>query len=555
MPLWLLLRGGGTSAPTKDSAPPHLTGPAVGALGWRRVPVWAAVTGGGIGLLVLIGWLVDVRVLRSVSPDYTSMKPNTAIACLCLAVAVIALNRTMLLALALALPVAIGLATIVEYAAGINVGFDELLFKDGDHVPGAVAGRLAPNAAIAILLLAAALVTLRRDGSVAASRGQAFALGASSIGLLGVVGYLGGIERLYGFGGFAPMALPTAVALIVLGAGVLWLRPSEGLMRLVTKRSLGGVFARRVVPFALVAPPLVFGARHLAVDAGVGSAVADWFAVTVEVAVLAGGALFAVALVDRLEERARAAEKHREQAEAVFHRFVDSIRDHTIGLTDLSGQLLTVVGAESTMLDHTADELTNEAARSSRGSERHLTSVSRSATLRVRKDGSPRWVNVIVTPFFDDAGDHVGYVEVGRDVTAARLAREMLAERTDELERSNMELGREAERYSQLFGSATDVIFSLDLFGSITSTNPSATRVSGFERAELLGMNVFDLIAPEDREKALDAFVRRLGGGEDAVQEFQNDAQGRAASRCSRCPDHRSRTMERPLGSSRSDGT
>src|SRR5258706_7299091 len=45
-------------------------------LGWRG---WVAVVPIAVGAAVLLGWFLDIGLLRSVLPDWPSMKPNTAL--------------------------------------------------------------------------------------------------------------------------------------------------------------------------------------------------------------------------------------------------------------------------------------------------------------------------------------------------------------------------------------------------------------------------------------------------------------------------------------------
>src|SRR5665213_3687398 len=54
-------------------------------------------------------------------------------------------------------------------------------------------------------------------------------------------------------------------------------------------------------------------------------------------------------------------------------------------------------------------------------------------------------------------------------------------------------------RYRNLFEHAADLIFTADLAGNVTSANPAAEQITGYTAEELLGMNFFDVVAPEER--------------------------------------------------------
>ncbi len=60
--------------------------------------------------------------------------------------------------------------------------------------------------------------------------------------------------------------------------------------------------------------------------------------------------------------------------------------------------------------------------------------------LRVRKDGSTFWANVVITALRDETGDLRGFSKVTRDITERKRNEDALKARAEELERSNAEL-------------------------------------------------------------------------------------------------------------------
>jgi signal transduction histidine kinase len=264
-----------------------------------------------LGAAVLVGWALELEALKSLFPGGVSMKPNTALSFV-LGGAALALGaaggRTgRAAAVALAATVAIlAAATLVEYG-GPDLAIDQLLFREAAGTIGTtVPGRMAPNTAFGLLLLGAALaLSWRGGGALRAAR--ALALLALLVALIAVVGYLYGVSPLFAVGRQTAIALPTAVGIVALAAGVLLARPDVGLTALFASTGAGGALARRLVPLVVLAPFLVaiptqVGVRLDTWDLALASAVRT----VVLVALLAAVALAGARAVERHDADRRA---------------------------------------------------------------------------------------------------------------------------------------------------------------------------------------------------------------------------------------------------------
>ena len=76
------------------------------------------------------------------------------------------------------------------------------------------------------------------------------------------------------------------------------------------------------------------------------------------------------------------------------------------------------------------------------------------------------------------------------------------------------------QRYRELFENATDMVYTHDLGGRITSINRAGERLLGYSQAELLTFNIEDIIAPEHRDPALQIIHLRLRGQGPAACEL-----------------------------------
>ena len=130
------------------------------------------------------------------------------------------------------------------------------------------------------------------------------------------------------------------------------------------------------------------------------------------------------------------------------------------------------------------------------------------------------------------AHDITERVELENRLRAARgeLASRVRA-RTIELEATNTALreeiderrriGERLRRYGQALEACTDAIILTDLDGRIADVNAALLALCGAsERSEVVGRNLLDLAAPEDRERAAQGFAEVIGGTGGPPQEF-----------------------------------
>ena len=216
------------------------------------------------GVVVLFGWLLDIPSLKSVLPGFVTMKANIAVGFVLSGVSLALLgragrsvrNRRLSQACA-GITALLGLLTFSQYLFGLDLGIDQLFFREPAGTVGTLSpGRMTPATAIDLLLLGGALFLAGFRRTILAS--QWLALLAGGIGWLALVDYLYGAPNLYGIGCYTQMAVHTAAAFIILGQGVLLAHPADGVMRMVTSDTIGRWLLRRLAPLA-VGVPLVLG--------------------------------------------------------------------------------------------------------------------------------------------------------------------------------------------------------------------------------------------------------------------------------------------------------
>ncbi|MEG4888156.1 PAS domain S-box protein [Microcoleus sp. F8-D3] len=224
-----------------------------------------------IGCTVILGWIFDVQLLKSILPGLVTMKVNTAV-CFILggfslfvqqirrteATAIKHQKNTKLLIFTCSFfIILITLLTLVQYSFNLDLGIDQLLFKESYTFtsPG-TPGRMAPNTAAAFLLLGISLLLLseRRPKYLQI---QISSCCAFLIAFMGLIGYLYDKALFYRIGDNTGMALHTSAAFMLLSSGILFTNPERGLIAVIASDRAGGIMARRLLPRAIIIPPSV----------------------------------------------------------------------------------------------------------------------------------------------------------------------------------------------------------------------------------------------------------------------------------------------------------
>lgn len=229
-----------------------------------------------LGLAVATGWLLDIPALKSVLPQTSTMKFNTAMALfstgcgLLLAAGDARPARLAGAGLGLALLV-LGGATLLEYFAGIDLGIDQAVVADtGTLLGSGFPGRMSPLTAFALAMLGPAVVLLamatRRTEVILA---HSLAMAAGVVGILGVGGYAFGAEAFFGIGFYTLIAVHTAAGLLIASAAALMTRAREGWLEPYVHSPAALALLSRLLPLAL-GVPILLGLLIMA-GAGVGA--------------------------------------------------------------------------------------------------------------------------------------------------------------------------------------------------------------------------------------------------------------------------------------------
>ncbi len=146
------------------------------------------------------------------------------------------------------------------------------------------------------------------------------------------------------------------------------------------------------------------------------------------------------------------------------------------------------------------------------------TPVSAEVVNRAR-DGHLYWMQVDVQPTFDDAGALCGFMEIGTDITAFKLAEQDLQRSRDEA----AALAAELETMALVARHTTNAVVVTDAQRRVRWVNEGFTRITGYTFAELAGRSPGALLQCERTDRAVvDAMRAALNAGRSFQGELVN---------------------------------
>ena len=226
---------------------------------FERVPIVAGTIVALLGLLVFAGWTFDLPIITEWKPGGIPMIPLTALCFVLAGCSLVVAVRPRQTATTegiqqtlAALVATIAILTFYEYIRGSESGFDLLLFGNRVTQAGwAPPGRIAINSAGSLLLYSLALLFTPHDRRKRDLRAQMFATPALLIALVAILGYVFGVRGMYAVSQSSGMALPTAIAHLILGVGIIFAVRDRGVPALLMDEGPAGVLTRRLLPAAL----------------------------------------------------------------------------------------------------------------------------------------------------------------------------------------------------------------------------------------------------------------------------------------------------------------
>ena len=416
-----------------------------------------ARAGGRLGLLivlsgavVLAGWLFDVPALQALWTGDVAMKGNTAIAFLLIGASLWVLRRPRpapaaraIARLAALMAGLVGVLSLLEYLAPVDLGIDQWLFTDAAPV---LPGRMALMSAVNMLLLAAAVWTidLELDNGIRPSHWLALAVAGNAF--LAVLGYLYGVEAFYRLVALTAMAPHTAVLFLLASAAVVMVRPATRFVRRILRDDAAGLINRRLLPAAILLPPAL---AWLALQGQLSGLYSSTYRLALtagsSVAIFAGLVWWSAATLQRQRGEQRALQQANAWQTGILNsanfsvistdtrgviRTINATAAEKLGYRreELEGKVTPLLLHDPAEIAARADALTAELGRPVAAdweafvAKARLGQCDENDWTYVRKDGTRFPARLSVTAMHDDAGRITGFLGVAYDVTLQKQA-------------------------------------------------------------------------------------------------------------------------------------
>ncbi len=177
----------------------------------------------GFGMAMIGGWHWHLVRLIQWHPEYAPIQFNAALGLLTGGLGLMALTAGARRGAVFGgtLGVLLGALTLAQYTFGVSLGVDTLFLDPYLTVHTSTPGRMAPNAAVCLVLSALSLICLAGRNALATTVAGLAGVLCLGVAVLALAGYAANVTMAYGWFGFTRMALPTALAFAALACALL----------------------------------------------------------------------------------------------------------------------------------------------------------------------------------------------------------------------------------------------------------------------------------------------------------------------------------------------
>lgn len=190
-----------------------------------------------IGVATLLGWWLDIELLKRGIGDGVAMNPATAVGFILFGASLwiiraepLSRDRRRLAGTLAAVVALVALARLGGYLLGVEVGIDQVLFAGQlDDPAWGRPNRMAPNTALGFLFAAIAVLLIDVETAKGRRPSQVLSIATGAIAVLGLLDYAAALSPRRA-PSMIPMALNTAATFLLCSIALVAARPGRGLL-------------------------------------------------------------------------------------------------------------------------------------------------------------------------------------------------------------------------------------------------------------------------------------------------------------------------------------
>lgn len=211
-----------------------------------------------LGLAVIVGWIMNIPLLKTVFPRYVSMKINTAICFVLSGIAFFLLlrkNYNIIYKSIAAFLIVFGIVSFSQEIFNYDLGIDQFFITEETVTNSDVIhpGRPSPMTMFSFSLLGFVFLIIKSRNITLKKTALNILFLITIISFVAIVGYFFGVPSFYKHSYFSSMALHTALAFFTLSITISFIHKNIGLSELFLSKKIGSIMARKIFPRIILA--------------------------------------------------------------------------------------------------------------------------------------------------------------------------------------------------------------------------------------------------------------------------------------------------------------
>ncbi len=425
---------------------------------FKRFSEYLSILIAFIGVIVLIGWMFNISIFLSPGSGFSTIKSNVGLVFILVGVSLFLLqtkrvnkNNHRIAQILAFFVVLIGFLTLIEYIFNINLGIDQILFKETiGALHTSSPNRMAFSAALTTFLAGMSILLLDVKIHSNYRPAQILTIIGGLISLLALLGYVYGVSALYYIPQYTAIALYAALSFMLVFIAIMFERPNKGIMSLIASKSLGGVLSRRLLPLIIIVPIILGLIWKWGVTTGfyddTFSYVLLVFSIIIFLSIILWTTAISIKKIDndryRVREDLRLSNLYnRSLIEASVDPLVTIDPNGKITDVNDSTEVVTGFSREDIIGTDFSDYFTDPLKASEGYQKVFDEGIVRDYELEIKnKNGQITPVLYNASVYKDDFNNVIGVFASARDITELKESEKVLKLRLDELARSNKEL-------------------------------------------------------------------------------------------------------------------